>query len=67
MTTPLSFKIEGFQLSAYRDQLDSLEARFTNFWASISYPCRIITTTQRFSFASKRQRLSEKEFEEVML
>ncbi len=57
MTPPLSFKIEGFQLSAYRDQLDSLEARFTNFWASISYPCRIITTTQRFSFATKRQQL----------
>jgi len=55
--TPISFKIEGFQLRAYRDQLDSLERRFSNYWASISYPARLITTSRRFSFAAKRQQL----------
>jgi hypothetical protein len=51
------FKIEGFQASAYRDQLEQLEQRFTNFWASVSYPTRLITFTRRFSFAPKRQML----------
>ncbi|HYF64676.1 MAG TPA: hypothetical protein VD886_17760, partial [Herpetosiphonaceae bacterium] len=55
--TPLIFRIEGFQASAYRDQLEQLEQRFTNFWASVSYPTRLITFTRRFSFAPKRQLL----------
>lgn len=54
-----SFTIEGFNIMAYRGQLQQLEARFSNFWGSITYPARIISTTRKFSFIEKRQALRQ--------
>jgi hypothetical protein len=54
-----SFHIEPMQLDHYRDDLPSLAGRFTNFWAGVQYPARLITRTRRFSFAPIRQRLRQ--------
>jgi len=62
MTTPrstLSFTIEPFYLAQFRDSAASLESRFANFWAGVTYDARLISCTRRFSFAPIRQRLRQ--------
>jgi hypothetical protein len=53
----LCFQIEPFQLGQYHDDHAALEDRFTNFWAGVSYPVRLISRTRRWSFAPIQQRL----------
>jgi len=52
-----SFAIEPYQLASYRDSLDGLESRQTNFWASYTHPSRLISRTRHFSFEPIRQEL----------
>ena len=61
MTAPttFTFHIDPMQLEQYRDDLPGLTGRFTNFWAGVQYPARLITRTRRFSFAPIRQRLRQ--------
>jgi hypothetical protein len=55
--TPLCLQIEPFQLGQYRDDLDALEARFTNFWAGVTAPVRLISRTRRWSLAPIQQQI----------
>lgn len=51
------FQITPFQLGQFHADQAALEARFTNFWAGLSYPVRLLSRTHRWSIAPIQQRL----------
>ncbi len=53
----LQFQLLPVQMADFRESLDDLEQRFTNFWAGAEYPMRLISWTRRHSFAPTRAAL----------
>ncbi|HEU4321774.1 MAG TPA: hypothetical protein VFS21_01375 [Roseiflexaceae bacterium] len=59
-TRPLCFAISPFQLQHYRDSLEALSQRFSQFFAGQTMPLRLLSRSRPFSLAPRRQQLQQR-------